>query len=266
MAIITQTQGTLEYLIAEGIGARHGFTTRLGGVSGGSLASLNISFHRGDADENVEKNYRILASALDFAIENVVMTHQVHSDVIRTVTRADALGLDHHRYPECDALITADPGTTLVVFTADCTPILLWDEKTGAVGAIHAGWRGTAANIAAKTVKAMCREFGCFAQNIRAAIGPNIGPCCFQTDEEVPQVLIAAFGSEAAAFIRSKGDKFYPDLKKINAMALARAGVTQIDISADCTMCQPGRFWSHRVHGPCRGSQGAIIICGEGRH
>lgn len=266
MAIITQKIGALEYLTAEGIGTRHCFTTRFGGVSSGNLASMNISFHRGDADENVEKNYGILATALGFAVENVVMTHQVHSNVIRRVSRADALGLDHHRYPECDALITADPGTVLVVFTADCTPILMWDEKTGAAGAIHAGWRGTAANIAGKTVEAMCREFDCDVSHIRAAIGPNIGSCCFQTDEEVPRALIAAFGNEAAAYIFRRGDKFYPDLKKINALALARAGVTKIDISADCTVCRPDRFWSHRVHGPARGSQGAIIICGEGRY
>jgi copper oxidase (laccase) domain-containing protein len=110
----------------------------------------------------------------------------------------------------------------------------------------------------------MCRQFGCDARHIRAAIGPNIGPCCFQTGQEVPQALLAAFGREAEAFIRPEGEKFYPDLKKINALALRQAGVHNIEISTDCTMCQPGRFWSHRVHGPARGSQGAIIVCGEG--
>ena len=264
MAIITQTNGTLELLTAEGIGAKHCFTTRLGGVSTGMLSSMNISFHRGDRDDNVVKNYAILAEALGCAPQNMVLSHQIHSDIVRTVTKADHLSFDHHLYPECDALITKEASTALVVFTADCTPILLWDEKTGAVGAVHAGWRGTAANIAGKTVAAMCRQFGCQAQNIHAAIGPNIGACCFQTDSEVPQALLASFGPEAAAFIRQEGEKFYPDLKKINALALQQAGVHQIDISTDCTMCQPDRFWSHRVHGPARGSQGAIILCGEG--
>jgi YfiH family protein len=264
MAIITKKIGQLEILTADGIGAAHGFTTRLGGVSTGSLGSLNISFHRGDREENVVKNYEILAAALGCQPKNMVLSHQIHSDIVRTVTKADHLGFDHHRYPECDALITNDPGTALVVFTADCTPILLWDEKTGAVGAVHAGWRGTAQNIAGKTVEAMCRRFGCEAHNIHAAIGPNIGQCCFETDGEVPQALSAAFGEQAAAFIRQTGEKFYPDLKKINALALQQAGVHQIDISTDCTMCQPDRFWSHRVHGASRGSQGAIILCGEG--
>ena len=264
MAIITEKKGQLEILTAEGIGARHCFTTRLGGVSTGSLRSLNISCHRGDREENVVKNYEILAAALGCRAENMVLSHQIHSDIVRTVTKADHLGFDHHLYPECDALITNNPGTALVVFTADCTPILLWDEKTGAVGAVHAGWRGTAQNIAGKTVAAMCSQLGCQVQNIHAAIGPNIGPCCFQTDAEVPQALLAAFGPETAALIRQTGEKFYPDLKKINALALQKAGVRQIDISTDCTVCQPDRFWSHRVHGPGRGSQGAIILCGEG--
>lgn len=264
MAITTRRNGKLEYLTAEGIDVPHCFTTRIGGVSQGSLAGLNISFHRGDDGKNVEKNYEILANALDFQVKNLVLTHQIHSDIVRSVTKNDHLGLDHHRYPECDALITNDPGTALVVFTADCTPILLWDAKTGAVGAVHAGWRGTAADIAGKTVRAMCAEFGCVPRNIRAAIGPNIGFCCFETNREVPDAMFSAFGDDAKRFIRQADEKYYLDLKQINALALQKAGMTQIDISTDCTKCQPDRFWSHRVHGPQRGSQGAIIRCGEG--
>ena len=266
MAIITKKSGKLEYLVAEGIGAPHGFTTRLGGVSQGYLNSLNIGLHRGDCPENVEKNYHILGKAIGFDPMKLVLTKQIHSDIVRRVGRNDwGNYMEEGVSPQCDALITKESGTALVIFTADCTPILLHDPVTGAVGAAHAGWRGTAQNIVGKTVEAMCREFGCDPQNIRAAIGPNIGPCCFQTDGEVPEAMIAAFGVEAADHIRREGEKFYLDLKKINALALKRAGVQQIEISGDCTMCQPDRFWSHRVHGPQRGSQGAIIVCKEGR-
>ena len=265
MAIITETIGTLEYLVAEGIGAKHCFTTRLGGVSGGSLGTLNLQHHRGDAPENVERNHAILAEAMGYDLQNLVLTHQIHSHIIRVVTKADAMGLDHHRYPECDALITADPGTALAAFSADCTPILLWDEKTGAVGAIHAGWRGTAQNIAGKTVRKMAAELGSDPQNIHAAIGPNIGFCCFEAGPEVAEAMLDTFGSEANAFIRPVGEKFYLDLKQINALALRSAGVTHITISDHCTKCLPDRYWSHRVHGQARGSQGAIIVCGEGR-
>ena len=149
MSVITRKVDSLEYLIAEGISAPDCFTTRLGGVSTGSQGSLNLAFGRGDTMENVEENLRILAKALDFDPEKYVMTHQIHSDLVRVVTDADCAGLCHRAYPDCDALVTNTPGVALLVFTADCTPVLLHDPVTGAVGAAHAGWRGTAQKIAA---------------------------------------------------------------------------------------------------------------------
>ena len=264
MSINCVNTGALEYLTAENISSPHCFTTRFGGVSEGCLSSLNIGMHRGDHPENVEKNYEILASALGFDTKNVVLTHQVHSNIVRVVTKADAAGLDHHEYPECDGLVTNDPGTVLTVFTADCTPILLWDRISGAVGAVHAGWRGTAADIAGNAVRAMVDNFGCKPENIHAAIGPNIGKCCFETDEEVPNAMLAALGNSANAHITAKNNKYYVDLKAINALFLQRADVVSIDLSTDCTKCQCDRFWSHRVTGQARGSQGAIIVCKEG--
>ncbi len=258
-------KGSLTYLTAPGISVPHCFTTRLGGVSTGSMASLNLGMHRGDAPENVAANYRILGEALGFAPTDLVLTRQTHSDRVRPVTRVDCRGLDHRDYPECDALVTRDPGVGLVIFTADCTPILFHDPVTGAVGAAHAGWRGTAADIAGKTVAAMTAAFGCDPANIHAAIGPNIGPCCFQTDREVPEALEAVLGREVWAFITRRDGKYYPDLKGINAALLRRAGVTALDISGECTMCRNRRFWSHRYTGGDRGSQGAIIVCKEGR-
>ena len=257
-------QGTLEYLTAEGISVPHCFTTRLGGVSTGIFDSLNIGMHRGDDPENVAKNYAILAHALDFDLNSLVLTHQVHSDIVRTVTKADAQGLDHHTYPQCDALITAEAGTALAIFTADCTPILFHDPVTGAVGAAHAGWRGTAADIAGKTVKAMVSEFGCKPEDIRAAIGPNIAKCCFETDGEVPEAMLSALGQEALEHIRQVGSKYYVNLKEINAQFLRNAGVHHIEISTACTMCESHRFWSHRVTKGDRGSQGAFILCKGG--
>lgn len=246
---------------ADNIGVPHGFTTRTGGVSEGIFSSMNIAMHRGDSAENVAKNYEILAESIGFDLKNLVLTRQTHSDIVRVVTKNDAHGLDHQSYPECDALITNDAGCALVVFTADCTPILLWDSVTGAVGAVHAGWRGTAADIAGKTVCAMVKEFGCNPNNIHAAIGPNIGFCCFLTDRDVPDAVIKEYGDDAEAFIRKTGEKYQVDLKAVNAFALRRAGVGNIEISDDCTMCQPDRFWSHRVTGINRGSQGAVIVC-----
>ena len=261
--IITQKVGKLEYLTAEGITAPHCFTTRLGGVSTGALESLNIAIKEGETRENVAENIAILASALGFEEENLVTTRQTHSDIVRVVSRTDHVSVFHRDYPECDAVVTCDPGTALMIFTADCTPLLFHDPVTGAVGAAHAGWRGTAADIAGKTVRAMVDAFGCDPKNIRAAIGPNIAQCCFETDADVPDAMIAALGDQAREHICQVGQKYYVNLKEINACFLRRAGVKRIDISTDCTACRPDRFWSHRVTRGNRGSQGAVIVCGR---
>ena len=266
MPFRNNTVGNLEYLTADGIGVSHCFSTRLGGVSEGYLSSLNLGAHRGDRPANVLENYRILGRALGFRIQDTVFARQVHTDVIRRVTAENAgEGLFFPVPQECDGLITDTPGLVLTVFTADCTPILFHDPVTGAVGACHAGWRGTVLDIAGKTAKAMQREFGCRPENIRAAIGPNIGFCCFETDADVPDAVKALLGEEEAApFIRSEGSKFHVDVKGINAWLLRRAGVGHIDISCDCTACKPDRFWSHRVTKGRRGSLAALIRCEGG--
>ena len=263
MSIITQKQGTLEYLTAEGISVPHCFTTRYGGVSTGSQSSLNLAYGRGDSMENVEANLRILGNALDFDPEKLVLTLQTHSDIVRVVTDTDCAGFCHRVYPECDALVTNTPGVSLLVFTADCTPLLFHDPVTGAVGAAHAGWRGTAKAIGAKTVETMVKHFGCDPKNIRAAIGPNIAQCHFETDADVPTAMVAAFGEEVKAYMEKRGEKYHLDLKAINALVLRRAGVEHIEISDACTYCQCDRFWSHRATNGERGSQGAVICCKE---
>lgn len=264
MAVKTLTYGPLTCQQAEGIAAPHCFTTRLGGVSRGHLQSLNIGIHRGDDWENVLKNYEILGNLLGFDPKKAVLSTQTHSDIIRVAGLPEAgAGLYAPELPPCDGLISNTPGLALVVFTADCTPILLWDEKTGAVGAVHAGWRGTAARIAEKAVQAMAAAFGSRPENIHAAIGPNIGKCCFETDRDVPEAMLAALGAEAEPFIRPAGNKYYVDLKGINARILQEAGVSQVEISALCTHCEEALFWSHRRTGSLRGSQGAVIVAGE---
>lgn len=261
MSVKTVRKGELEYLVAEGIAAPHAFTTRLGGVSTGIFASMNIGLQQGDSAENVAKNLRILADTIGFDPKKLICTHQIHSDIVRVVNAQDYQGIDHHDYPACDALVTAQLGVALKIFTADCTPILLHDPVTGAVGAAHAGWRGTAADIAGKTVRAMVENFGARPENIRAAIGPNIGFCCFETDADVPEAMLAALGDAAKDHIRAANGKYYVNLKDLNAEFLRRAGVTQIEISDACTKCENTRFWSHRITGKNRGSQGAIIVC-----
>jgi len=264
MGVHLKQSGSLAWLAAENISAPHGFTTRLGGVSQGTLASLNIGTHRGDDPANVEENFARLGEAIGFDPRKAVLTRQTHTDII---LQADetlwGAGLYAPENPECDGLITNTPGTALVIFTADCTPILLHDPVTGAVGAVHAGWRGTVQNIGGKAVRAMEKAYGCRPENIRAAIGPNIAQCCFETDSDVPRAVLQAFGKETEPYISQKGEKYYVNLKAVNALALRRAGVSQIEISQLCTACRTDLFWSHRRHGSGRGSQGAVILCKE---
>ena len=257
-------QEKLSYLVAENIDTPHCFTTRKGGVSQGYLSSMNMGTRRGDDPQNVLKNYEILGKAIGFDLKKSVHTKQTHTDIVRIADESLwGAGLYKADLSDCDALITNTPGTALVIFTADCTPVLLYDPITGAVGAAHAGWRGTASDIAGKTVRAMVENFGCQPENIRAAIGPNIGKCCFETDRDVPDTIYALLGEETAPYITQKGEKYHLDLKQINACLLHRAGVRSVDISTHCTFCNPDLFWSHRKVGSNRGSQGAIIVCKE---
>lgn len=243
----------------------HGFTTRYGGVSTGFLSSMNLGVRKGDTLETVRKNYEILGSAVGFAPEKNVFSVQVHRDDVRTVTKEDwGKGLFTKTDYEADGLITNVPGTALVVFSADCGTILLEDPVTGAVGACHAGWRGTALGIAGKTAKMMVSTYGCDPKNIRASLGPCISKCCFETDRDVPDAMIAALGDEALPAIETTGEKFHVDLKYLNRQFLLNAGLLpeHIDVSPLCTCCDPDTFWTHRKHGNQRGSLAAVIVAG----
>lgn len=265
MSFYVNRKDELEYLTSSVLdGTAHCFSTRFGGVSEGALASLNLGVHRGDRPANVRENYRRLGAAVGFESKNTVFTKQVHSDIVQRVGKQDrGRGLVYPVEVPRDGLVTNEPNVALTIFSADCTPVLLYDPVTRAVGAAHAGWRGTASGIAARTVEAMCREFGSRPENLRAAIGPCISQCCFETDSDVPEAMLAALGEEAHCAIRSVGEKYYVDLKQLNAMWLRRVGVAQIDLSCDCTACQPQRFWSHRRVGNSRGSLAAVIMLKE---
>lgn len=248
-----------------GPGVRHGFSTRVGGVSPAPLDSLNLGVSRGDSDENVRENYRRFCEAVGVAAESTVFTQQTHSENIRLVTEEDAgKGLVRPRdYTEVDALITDRPGLSLVVFSADCGTILLYDPVRRAIGAVHAGWRGVAAGLAGKTALAMHDAFGTEPKDLICAIGPAIGQCCFETDDDVPDAMRAALGAEAEAFMVRRSEKWHIDLKGINAHWLRRLGVEHIDICPHCTGCRQDLYWSHRKVGNARGAQIALLALEE---
>ncbi len=242
----------------------HGFSTRLGGVSGGRFASLNFRASGPEPDDraNVQENYRRFCAALGADPAGLVLSKQVHEDTVRHVTGADRgknfiVPADY----TADALVTDEPGLSLMVFSADCIILLLHDPVTRSIGAVHAGWRGTALDLPAKTVREMGRLFGAKPENIRIAIGAGIGPCCFETHSDVPDAMRAAFGGGAEDYIKPRGAKWTVDLKAINAWRLREAGAAaeRIDVCPLCTACRPDLYWSHRITGDRRGVQGALI-------
>lgn len=256
------TDNAITYLRSDALeGVTHGFSTRPGGVSPAPWDSLNLGVGRGDTMENVRENYRRFCNLLGTDDRRAVLSKQIHEDVVRHVTEDDAgKGLYCPRdYTSVDGMVTDVPHLPLVVFSADCNVILLYDPVQPAIGACHAGWRGTALGIAAKTVNEMARLFGCKSANIRAAIGPAIGQCCFETDEDVPAALRAALGDEVEPYIAWDGRKYHIDLKAVNALWLRKAGVEQIDICDHCTACRGDLYWSHRKMGNDRGAQIAMI-------
>lgn len=256
------TDNSITYLRSQALeGVAHGFSTRLGGVSPAPWDSLNLGVGRGDTMENVQENYRRFCAVLGMDDRRAVLSKQIHEDVVRHVTEADAgKGLYRDRdYSSVDGMVTNVPHLPLVVFSADCNVILLYDPVGRAIGACHAGWRGTALGIAKKTAQEMVRLFGCDPANIRAAIGPAIGQCCFETDEDVPAALREALGAEVEPYIAWNGAKYHIDLKAVNALWLRKAGVERIDICDHCTACRPDLYWSHRKMGTARGAQIAMI-------
>ena len=264
MSFQTHDHGGVVYhtsSILDAPGVTHGFSTRLGGVSEGHFASMNFQKHGSEPDswENVLENYRRFCGALGTDVQNVVRSKQVHEDTVRHVTGADR-GFVPRDYT-ADALVTSEPGLNLMVFSADCIILLLHDPVTRSIGAVHAGWRGTALDLPAKAVREMGRLFGAKPGDVRVAIGAGIGSCCFETHDDVPDAMRTAFGGGVEAYIRPRGAKWTVDLKGVNAWRLREEGVDpgQIDVCATCTACHTDLYWSHRIFGNKRGLQGALI-------
>ena len=249
--------------------ARHAFSTRMGGVSKGVFSSMNLNFDRGDKSDNVTENYRIFCKAAGFGFDTLVASSQKHKTFIRRVGKENCgTGIWKPKDIESvDGIITNEPEVTLVTYYADCVPLYFVDTKNKAVGLAHAGWRGTAAKIGAKTVEAMVREFGSKPENIIAAVGPSIGPCCFEVDAPVRDVF-ASIGSIAPYdFIKDDGSgKYHIDLWEVNRRVLTGAGIPDKNIisSGICTKCNSDMFFSHRAVGAKRGGLAAFIeIKGE---
>lgn len=255
----------LEFVTSALIQTPHAFSTRLGGVSEGHLASLNLGHTRGDVPENVLENWRRFGEAVGIPTDKFVYGAQVHENNVRVVGKEDCkASFDPEKWEPADGYVTKVPGVPLVVFTADCVPVLLHDPEAGVIGALHCGWRSTVADIQGVAFGKMA-ALGSKPENIRAAVGPAIGACCFETGPEVPAAIDGLLSGESRGlYVPEEGvpGKFMVDLKQAIRRRFVQLGLREenIEISPECTMCHPERYWSHRYTKGLRGSQANIIM------
>jgi YfiH family protein len=251
-------------LACEPIGAPfvHGFSTRVGGVSEGRFRGLNLGARWGDAAANVDENRWRLLQLLKVPAP-LYVARQVHGIRVVRVRAGDDPGATANL--EADALLTGDAGVTLGVHVADCSPALFFDARTGAVAAAHAGWRGTVAGVLPAVVRALGDEFGTRPQDLRVALGPAIGRCCFEVGADVVASLDRALGGALDGVVerspRGVEGKWHASLNAANAILLERAGVPPDAIHAlpECTSCDPGSFYSYRRDGGPTGQQMGIV-------
>ena len=221
------------------------FTTRTGGVSEGPFRSLNFGYSVGDQKETVDQNFALLQRAL--SIERLVTLDQIHSNKVfyarDSMTEAG------------DGLFTDRPGLALAVKVADCLPIYFFNSAVPAAttpgveaiasiaGIVHAGWRGTAKQIAAVLVREMTEKFKITGQDLLFAFGPGIGPCCYEIGPDVREI----FGGR---FITERNDRWYLDLKAANRALLSDMDLTEAGSLDVCTRCNPDFFYSTRRETP----------------
>ena len=259
---IEENQNGLIYMRSSLIAAKHAFTTRFGGVSGGEFATLNLGSNRGDDPEAVRENYRRVCALFGVDENGACVTNQVHKNDVRVVTGEDRhICLGPVPY-EADGLVTAEKGLPIFCFTADCVPVLLWDREGRAIGAVHCGWRSSVGDILNSALEAM-GSLGAEPSAIRAAIGPAIGSCCFETDNDVPEAITAWLKGDTEGLFTKRADgKTLVDLRGANARRLMQLGVPaeDIDVSDECTFCSHDKYWSHRYTRGRRGSQASVIM------
>lgn len=239
---------------------RHGFSTREGGVSEGCYASMNLRFHCDDTHENVLKNYEIIASTLGMDYKRLVLSKQVHEDVIHTVTENDiGNGITRkNAFTSVDALITDKKNIPLVTLFADCTPVFFLDPEKKVIALAHSGWRGTVQRISAKVINQMVTDYGSNPADILTAIGPSIQECHFEVGDEVAEIFINEFGEETAV---KYGEKYHVSMQKAIKIQLMEAGVKEenTDDCGICTYCNSELLFSHRKTNGKRGNLGAFL-------
>lgn len=260
----------LEYPLFKNTGiVRHGFSTRLGGVSQGCYSSLNLSFTRGDDEDAVRENFRRIGAALGVRCEDMVFTQQTHTTNVRVVDSRDrGMGIMRPRsYTDVDGLVTNVPGVCLVTFFADCVPLYFVDPVKKVIGLSHSGWRGTAGKIGAKTVRLMQEQYGCRPSDLLAAVGPSICRDCYEVSGDVIDQFKEHFAEKdwPELFYKKENGKYQLDLWRANELVFLEAGIKEENIAVTnlCTHCNSDILYSHRTTGDKRGNLCAFLALKE---
>ncbi|HEU4965536.1 MAG TPA: peptidoglycan editing factor PgeF [Bacilli bacterium] len=241
------------------------FTGRTDGVSPAPYAACNLGLHVGDEEAHVIANRERIAATYNLPLDTWVAGEQVHGSTVTVVTEemrgrgARALA---DMLPATDALITNVSNITLTTYAADCVPLLFADADRLAIGAAHAGWKGTVAKIAARTVEAMHKTYGTDPASLRVQIGPSIGPCCYEVDDRVADAVRESFGERAKRLLTPNANgRWQFDLWTANVLTLEEAGVPRerIERLDACTSCQNRRYFSYRKEGGNTGRLAGII-------
>lgn len=259
---IKEKQGVpfLSFRILEQTGIiNHGFSTKLGGVSEGNCATMNISTTRGDAYEAIEENKRRIGAAIGVKPEKMTFTHQTHTTNVQVV-RAEDVG---KRFMETDGMITNIPEVCLVTFYADCVPLYFVDPIHKAIGLSHSGWRGTVHKMGKVTVEKMTEHYGTDPADVIAVIGPSICQDCYEVSADVILEFQQNFPKECFAdlFYRKENGKYQLDLWAANVQVFKEAGIRKdhVAITNICTHCNSHVLFSHRTTGEKRGNLSAFL-------
>jgi polyphenol oxidase len=224
-------------------------STRHGGVSHGGFGTLNLSASVCDDPANWRVNRERLFGALDVEPDQVSYVRQVHGTRVVVGVPWNGREPEVASLAEADAQMTNGPGVCLFLTFADCVPLVLFDPVRPAVGLAHAGWRGTIARIGVELVRAMETRYGCDPRDLRVAIGPSIGPCCYEVGEDVAEAFESSWpGSVSVESMSASGQRRRANLWEANRRQLVAAGVLQENVYdyGICTACNVDRFFSHR--------------------
>ncbi|MHA0855859.1 peptidoglycan editing factor PgeF [Paenibacillus sp. CMAA1364] len=235
-----------------------GFTGRQGGVSQAPYDSMNCAFHVADHEVDVIHNRMRLVESLGMNLDAWTCGEQVHSNHIEIVYAKDKGRGNKDRstaFQNTDGLLTNVPGILLTSFYADCVPLYFYDAQKQVVGLAHAGWKGTVSEIASNMVNQMKQEYGSHVADIKAAIGPSIGPCCYEVDDKVMSHVYALekeigdHATPSSTWYQNKtAGKSMLNLKEINRHIMIKAGIMPIHIECTtwCTSCNNDVFFSFR--------------------